>query len=60
MSLYDLELEQLHVKIEFLHGDLKERIYMQQPKGFFVPRKQDHMFVEEVFVWVEAVTQAMV
>ena len=30
----DLELIQLDVKTDFLHGNLKEEIYMEQLKGF--------------------------
>ena len=30
----DMELVQMDVKIAFLHGDLHEDIYMQQPEGF--------------------------
>ncbi|GJT38381.1 retrotransposon protein, putative, ty1-copia subclass [Tanacetum coccineum] len=37
----DYELEQLDVKIIFLHGNLEEVIYMRQPPGY----KQDDMLI---------------
>ena len=37
----NLDLIQLDVKTTFLHGDLQEEIYMQQPKGF-VDTGQEH------------------
>ena len=34
VAMFDLEVEQLEVKIAFLHGSLEEVIYIQQPLGF--------------------------
>jgi ATP-binding cassette subfamily B (MDR/TAP) protein 1 len=36
----DLEVEQLDMKTTFLHGDLEEEIYMEQPEGFAVAGKE--------------------
>ena len=36
----DLEVEQLDIKMTFLHGDLEEEIYMQQPEVFFKKGKK--------------------
>ncbi|KAG8503721.1 hypothetical protein CXB51_001724 [Gossypium anomalum] len=39
MAMHDLELDQLDIKIAFLHGELEEDIYIQQPEGFTSPRQ---------------------
>ena len=33
-AAYDLEIEQMDVKTAFLHGNVLEKIYIYQPKGF--------------------------
>ncbi|KAG8497429.1 hypothetical protein CXB51_008736 [Gossypium anomalum] len=43
VAMHDLELEQLNVKTVFLHGELEENIYMQQPEGFTVSEKEDYV-----------------
>jgi hypothetical protein len=40
-AAFDLEIEQMDVKTTFIHGDLKEEIYMKQPEGFVVNGKQE-------------------
>jgi hypothetical protein len=40
VAINDYELEQLDVKTAFLHGDLEEDIYMDQPEGFIIPGKE--------------------
>ena len=38
--VFNLEIHQMDVKTAFLNGDLKEQIYMSQPKGFIESGKE--------------------
>jgi hypothetical protein len=40
-TTFYLKIKQMDVKTTFLHGDLKEEIYMKQPEGFVVKNKKD-------------------
>ena len=39
-SIHNLVVHQMDVKTTFLNGDLEEEIYMDQPEGCVVPRKE--------------------
>ena len=41
VAQFNLKLVLLNVKIVFLHGDLEEKIYMTQPNGFNITRKEN-------------------
>lgn len=38
---YDFEVEQMDMKTVFIHGDLKEEIYMSQPENFVAKGKEN-------------------
>lgn len=40
VAKHNLVLHQMDIKIVFLHGDLHEEVYMQQPKGFVEKGKE--------------------
>ncbi|XP_060210715.1 uncharacterized protein LOC132637677 [Lycium barbarum] len=42
-AYYDLKLHQLDVKTVFLHGELEEVIFMNQPEGFLIEGKEDQV-----------------
>ena len=51
----NLELIQLDVKKTFLHDDLKEEIYMEQPKGFVATDRPgtSSLQTQEDSIWLE-------
>jgi len=39
--LEDLDIQSIDVKTAYLYGDLDEKIYIEQPEGFKLPRKEN-------------------
>ena len=42
-SIYKLYVYQMDVKTAFLNGDLKEKVYMEQPEGFILPGNEERV-----------------
>ena len=38
--VHNLEIHQMDVKTAFINGDLEDKIYMEQPEDFVVPRQE--------------------
>eukprot|EP00253_Pinus_taeda_P022988 PITA_22988 len=46
VAAFEFEVEQMDVKITFLHEDLEEEIYMKQHEGFAVKGKKELVYVK--------------
>jgi len=42
--LKDLDIQSVEIKIAYLYGDLDEEIYIEQPEGFKLPRKENKVW----------------
>lgn len=58
--LNNLEIHQMNIKTTFLNGDLEEKVYTKQPKGFVVKRHEKKVCkLIKVSLYAETSTQAM-
>ena len=65
---YDWDLHQLDIKNAFLHGDLQEEVYMEQPPGFVAQgeigkvcrlRKSLYGLKQSLCAWLSKFSQAV-
>ena len=45
IAMFNLELEQLDVKTAFIHGNLGDTLYMEQPPGFVAKGNENKVFL---------------
>lgn len=41
VAAFDFEMMQVDVKTAFLYGELNEEIYMEQPEGYVIKRREN-------------------
>ena len=51
VAIQDMYLEQMDVKTAFLHGELQEEIVMEQPEGYVMFGKEDHVCLLKKFLY---------
>ena len=51
VAQFDLELEQMDVKIAFLHDELEENIYMKQPESYIQEGKENKVCLLMKFLY---------
>ena len=60
VAIEDLKLIHLDMKTTFIHGDLEEEIYMDQPKGFVEPGRECLVRTQEESIRLEVGTPTVV